>query len=158
MANELERLAEQWKNEADATLRDETALGTDVARAMLQRDLANELRAALQQAQQPGAQAVAWRRWNEDEGDYELTSNSAWAAMYLNRGWEPLYTAPPPLPEGVSEEDVEAATMAYAELAVKYGYSNDVRTVGVDPECIRAALESYRARLAAKGGEVDATE
>ena len=46
--------------------------------------------------------------------------------------------APPPLPEGVSEEDVEAAMNAW------------VSTEGGEA-AMRAALESYRARLAAKG-------
>lgn len=59
-------------------------------------------------------------------------------------------------PLSVSDADVEAATMAYAELAVKYGYSNDVRTVGVDPECIRASLALFASRKNTEGRELAA--
>jgi hypothetical protein len=56
--------------------------------------------------------------------------------------------APPPLPEGVSEEDVRTACWAFdpsgATFHPNLGRCNTSR--------MRAALESYRARLAAKGG------
>ena len=119
--------------------------------------------AAALQAQQPGAQAVAWKiprivtfanaqRTNcPPDMQAELEGCVAWelsmfgdAAPVIDKHGTlhrpiPLYTAPPPLPEDVSEEDVEAAINAW------------VSTEGGEA-AMRAALESYRARLAAKGG------
>jgi hypothetical protein len=109
-------------------------------------DLAGAI-AALQQAQQPGAQgAVAvvgddlYPAWVDDAPD-------------LPPGTK-LYTAPHPLPEGVSEEDVEAEA-----ISLWHRFAPDDR-IEWDEEphkaeyrdAARSILESYRARLAAKGG------
>lgn len=102
--------------------------------------------AALQQAQQPGAQAAA--------RTYRLATGEARIDFTEDRFRDlppgtNLYAASPPLPEGVSEEDVDAAlkvkwplhynVMSAARLAYERGY-------------MRKILESYRARLAAKAG------
>lgn len=104
--------------------------------------------------QQPGAQAVTEELIDE-------AVNCAWhvagttlhsredikaavKAIYPMFVGKIIVAPPPPLPEGVSEEDVEAAVLAFD-------------LVGPQPEwrskSMRAALESYRARLAAKGAK-----
>lgn len=105
-----------------------------------------EVVAELQQAQQPGAQAAA--------RTYRLATGEARIDFTEDRFRDlppgtNLYAASPPLPEGVSEEDVDAAlkvkwplhynVMSAARLAYERGY-------------MRKILESYRARLAAKAG------
>lgn len=101
--------------------------------------------------QQPGAQAVAivgddlYPGWVDDAPD-------------LPPGTK-LYTAPPPLPEGVSEEDAKAALAAMDAVLVELTGLYGVEKLSDDHQAellqgIRAALENFLARLAAKGGAV----
>lgn len=123
-------------------------------------------KAAGQKAQQPGAQAVAWpsglldrvkaaeqrienghapRRIPADPSDVDLVL--AEVRCLLEGSAPPFWlkseaTAPPPLPEGVSEEDVQTAFRIIIDSS---------RGDPVTLSDVRTALESYRARLAARG-------
>lgn len=104
--------------------------------------------AALQQAQQPGAQAVGYVSPHVVEhlrsGGHSCTTITSHRAMLDDVA---LYTAPPPLPEGVSEEDVDAA------LKVKWPLHYNVMSaarLAYERDDMRKILESYRARLVAR--------
>ena len=99
------------------------------------------------EAQQPGAQAVAWR-WVDKEGGTDLHS---WRNMPPHKealeakknglcGIEYAYThpQPPSIPEP-SEDDVEAAKDAFDDV-----YDG---MPGSDRPSLRAALTTYTARL-----------
>lgn len=123
------------------------------------------LAAALQQAQQPSEQPPSIP---EPSGEDVSASGAAYSVALSNYGTrlrgksahevatlaalttytarlrERIGTPTAPLPEGVSEEDAKAAIAARNASLNKH--PGDA-VIGM-----RAALESYRARLAAKGG------
>lgn len=125
--------------------------------------------AALQQAQQPGAQAVAIEP-EPDLDAHDPKSGELVAQWLFRNGFRELAAvvraqldmraprkATPPLPEGVSEEDAKAALAAMDAVLVELTGLYGVEKLSDDHQAellqgIRAALENFLARLAAKGG------
>jgi hypothetical protein len=140
--------APQTDEQFDAELIPRGFVMDQVVGIRAQLDRVSPIVAALQQAQQPGAQAVG-----EVVGTgIGSLSHVATLTRALPEGTK-IYTAPPPLPEGVSEEDVEAAARGICARRV----TPEVRS-GSHPlraqwrayeSDARAALESYLASLRA---------
>lgn len=154
MANELKQRVRDVADEINA-VRIPTNNQQCQVHPNLIRHWSEELRAivaALQQAQQPGAQAVTEELIDE-------AVNCAWhvagttlhsredikaavKAIYPMFVGKIIVAAPPPLPEGVSEEDTLAAEQAFEDA---------VRAGATSTHAHGEALESYRARIAARG-------
>lgn len=94
------------------------------------------------QAQQPGAQAVAWHTDDHLTDKSATTYDPVIADRWRAKGWPvtPHYTdpQPPSIPEP-SEDDVEAAKDAFDDV-----YDG---MPGSDRPSLRAALATYTARL-----------
>lgn len=135
-------------------------------------DTAIALRAivAALQAQQPGAQAVAWHTDDHLTDKSATTYDPVIADRWRAKGWPvtPHYTdpQPPSIPEP-SEDDVEAALFAmdarFTKRTKRPGYASlSEADKSIVKEGIRAALTTYTARLRerlgqAPGGDGDAS-
>lgn len=150
MANELEQRAKElWIAEH----RHDAGRVTAIKAGLLTADDRRALRAivaALQQAQQPGAQAVA-----SDEILYTYDHNARPCSAECCGGCayrEYTISPQPPLPEGVNK----LVNVAYQ---IRLAHQSSMDSTILSCELFRKlgdALESYRARLATKGGIVKA--
>lgn len=108
--------------------------------------------AALRQPQQSGAQAVGYGYFAKGSGNLVVVEEKFSGLPHVFR----LYTDLPPLPEGVSDEDAKAALAAMDAVLVELTGLYGVEKLSEDHQAellrgIRAALENFLARLAARG-------